>query len=57
MRTYVNSDAIIHECGSFTAENLYSDKPSCYMLIDNDEVVKTFFACGAEVFVSILFCI
>lgn len=30
--TFVNSDAIIHDCGSFSAEYLFTGHPCCYML-------------------------
>lgn len=46
MKTFVNSDAIIHDCGSFTAEYLFVNKPSCYMLKDEEEVRKTFLPIG-----------
>lgn len=29
---FVNSDAMIHDCGSFIGEYLYTEKPCCYML-------------------------
>ena len=29
---FVNSDAMIHDCGSFIAEYLYTKKPCCYMM-------------------------
>ncbi len=31
MQTFVDSDAMIHDCGSFIAEYLYTKKPCCYM--------------------------
>ncbi len=30
--TFVNSDALIHDCGSFTMEYLFTGNPCCYML-------------------------
>ncbi len=48
MQTFVNSDAIIHDCGSFTAEYLFVNKPSCYMLRDEEEVRKTFLPMGQK---------
>ena len=48
MKTFVNSDAIIHDCGSFTAEYLFVNKPSCYMLKDEEEVRKTFLPMGQK---------
>lgn len=32
--TFANSDALIHDCGSFTGEYLYTGKPCCRMLAD-----------------------
>lgn len=32
--TFANSDAIIHDCGSFIGEWLYTGKPGCYLLKD-----------------------
>ena len=29
---FVNSDAMIHDCGSFIGEYLYTEKPCCYMM-------------------------
>jgi len=29
---FVNSDAMIHDCGSFLAEYFYTDNPQCYLL-------------------------
>lgn len=36
LETFMNSDAIIHDCGSFMAEYLYTGKPACYLLKDVD---------------------
>lgn len=33
--TFVNSDALIHDCGSFMVEYLYTDHPACYILKDS----------------------
>lgn len=30
--TFVNSDALIHDCGSFSAEYLFVNKPCCFLL-------------------------
>ena len=30
--TFADSDAMIHDCGSFLAEYFYTDKPQCYLL-------------------------
>ncbi len=32
--TFINSDALIHDCGSFTIEYLFTGQPVCYMLND-----------------------
>lgn len=34
--TFINSDGIIHDCGSFISEYLYTDNPCCYMLKDKN---------------------
>lgn len=36
LESFVNSDALIHDCGSFMVEYLYTDHPACYMLKDNE---------------------
>ncbi|WP_144666841.1 hypothetical protein [Campylobacter jejuni] len=40
--TFVNSDAIIHDCGSFMAEYLYVGHPACYMLKSDEENQKNY---------------
>lgn len=37
--TFINSDGMIHDCGSFLAEYLYTKHPQCYTL-KNDEWTK-----------------
>jgi hypothetical protein len=32
MELFANSDGLIHDCGSFTAEYLFTEKPACYLL-------------------------
>ncbi len=32
LETFVNSDALIHDCGSFAAEYLFVNKPCCFLL-------------------------
>ena len=39
---FAASDAMIHDCGSFTVEYLYTDKPCCYMLKSEDEIDEQF---------------
>lgn len=34
---FVNSDAMIHDCGSFIGEYLYTEKPCCYMLKSEEQ--------------------
>ncbi len=33
--TFINSDGLINDCGSFLAEYFYTDNPQCYMLTAN----------------------
>lgn len=47
-QTFVNSDAMIHDCGSFTAEYLFTGKPCCYMLKDENEINETFLPIGQK---------
>lgn len=40
---FVNSDGIIHDCGSFILEYLFTENPSCYLLKGtNGEIDQTF---------------
>ena len=45
---FLTSDAIIHDCGSFTAEYICTYKPMLF-LIANDEVVNGWNECGKEI--------
>lgn len=47
-QTFVDSDALIHDCGSFISEYLYTDNPMCFMG-RNDVFDKTFTEFGAEI--------
>ena len=47
-QTFMNSDAIIHDCGSFTAEYLFTGKPCCYMLKNQKEITDTFLPIGQQ---------
>ena len=47
-QTFVNSDAMIHDCGSFTAEYLFTGKPCCYMLKNVEEIRQTFLPIGQK---------
>jgi len=40
--TFANSDALIHDCGSFLAEYFYTGKPQCYLLADDETVRRQF---------------
>lgn len=46
--TFVNSDAMIHDCGSFLAEYFYTDHPQCYCLKDEQEEKEEFLSFGQE---------
>lgn len=46
--TFANSDAIIHDCGSFIAEYLFTEKPCCYMLKDKTQIHNDFLPMGQE---------
>lgn len=39
LEQFVNSDAMIHDCGSFIGEYLYTEKPCCYMLKTEEQAV------------------
>lgn len=41
LNLFSNSDGIIHDCGSFLAEYLFTEKPACYLL--KDEQSKNWF--------------
>lgn len=45
--TFANSDGMIHDCSSFMAEYLYTEKPVCFMLKD-EEIVDKFFIGNAK---------
>ena len=46
--TFVNSDALIHDCGSFMAEYLFSGHPACYLVKDAATNDKNFNEFGKE---------
>jgi O-antigen/teichoic acid export membrane protein len=46
--TFVNSDAMIHDCGSFMAEYLYTDNPACFLLKDDVQNRKNYNAFARE---------
>lgn len=47
--TFMESSAIIHDCGSFMAEWLFTDKPCCYMLKKELSLSYNFTPFGEEV--------
>ncbi len=46
--SFARSDACIHDCGSFTGEYLYTEKPCCYMLRDEAEIKDQFLPVGEK---------
>lgn len=48
LATFVDSDALIHDCGSFIAEYLFTDNPCCYMWDTRTDVFEQFSALGRE---------
>lgn len=38
LETFVNSDALIHDCSSFSAEYLFVNKPCCFLLKDQEKL-------------------
>jgi CDP-glycerol glycerophosphotransferase (TagB/SpsB family) len=46
---FVNSDALIHDCGSFLAEYLYTDHPQCFLLKDEEDIDRQFLPFGQRV--------
>lgn len=46
--TFINSDGIINDCGSFLAEYLISGNPACYMLKDKNTAEKHFNELGQK---------
>lgn len=42
LETFINSDALIHDCGSFTAEYLFTGKPVCRILRNKDDLKKEY---------------
>ena len=48
LEIFANSDALIHDCGSFLAEYFYTEHPQCYMLRNRDEIEKEFLPFGKQ---------
>lgn len=45
---FINSDGIIHDCGSFLAEYLFTDNPTCYLLESEESIKKWFLPIGQK---------
>jgi len=45
---FADSDAMIHDCGSFIGEYLYTEKPCCYMLKSEEETYKGLVPLGQQ---------
>ena len=48
MQEFADSDAMIHDCGSFIGEYLYTMKPCLYMMKDREETYKNLLPFGKE---------
>jgi len=48
METFVNSDAIIQDCGSFSAEYLFTGHPQCYLIKDKSNIKKYYNTIGKK---------
>lgn len=46
LEAFANSDGMIHDCGSFIAEYLYTGNPVCYMLKDKAQLNEIFLPIG-----------
>ncbi len=46
--TFANSDALIHDCGSFLAEYFYTGRPQCYLLADTRTEEREFLPFGRK---------
>ena len=47
-RTFAESDALIHDCGSFLAEYFYTGRPQCYLLADEGTANREFLPFGLK---------
>lgn len=45
-RSFADSDAMIHDCGSFLAEYFYTGRPQCYLLADEGTACREFLPFG-----------
>lgn len=48
MQQFADSGAMIHDCGSFIGEYLYTEKPCCYMMKSYDETMNGLLPLGQE---------
>lgn len=48
LESFVNSDALIHDCGSFMAEYLFTENPVCYIIKDKQKTKENFNAFGLQ---------
>lgn len=46
---FVNSDALIHDCGSFLAEYFYTEHPQCFLLRNKNEINEEFLPFGKKI--------
>lgn len=46
--SFIKSDALIHDCGSFIAEYLYLDKPECFIIYNKEQVNFEFTSAGKK---------
>ncbi len=47
-QVFCDSDAMIHDCGSFIGEYLFTEKPCCYLLKSEEQVNKTLLPLGQD---------
>lgn len=45
---FANSDGIIHDCGSFLAEYMFTGNPTCYILRNKEFIKENFLSIGEE---------
>ncbi|HCU01665.1 MAG: hypothetical protein UR66_C0017G0010 [Candidatus Moranbacteria bacterium GW2011_GWE1_35_17] len=45
---FANSDGIIHDCGSFLAEYLFTEKPACFILEEKKSIKEWFLPIGEK---------
>lgn len=48
LQSFINSDGIITDCGSFLMEYLYTDNPGCYILRNDETTEKMFNSFGKK---------